>query len=535
MFRRRPAWPRWPLALALALLPLSAQGADINELFSQFNEQMSAGSLLEAERTARQMLDTAPTPAWEAASRNALGRALNGQERYAEAAEQLEKGLAIPLGSTNTNRGWIPNNLAHNYRKQGKLTEAEKLLEQARAEFERLFTEQSEEVATVQSNLGWLRFDQGKFAAAAEIQAEVLALRRELFGEGHSLVGSSLSDLGATQTKLRQFAESEKNLTAALDIKRKTAAASPLGVAVVLGNLADLYRAREQFSLAEKYARQELAIRQALFGRQSKLVAESLTEIAGDLEKQGKDAAAQPVRDEAGKIAATLAAGPAVPENPFRVGQRVEVWAERASVMAGANSLGFAAQGTAFRVTHVNGKWCGVRIVAEGAEKSGWIDSNLLTLAPVALPAPLDLTHAVESRAGGFRILMPAEPALAQETISGIRHTSYTLESTSWLLAAGYFDLPAGMDLTFDAAVAAYIAEHRGKVQSEDKLSLADEYPGREWLVSLPEEQFCRMRLFAVKSRRYQLVVEGPRETVSSDEATAFFNSFALIPPAAAP
>ena len=389
-----------------------------------------------------------------------------------------------------------------------------------------MFGAKSEEVATVRSNLGWLLFDQQQYAQAAEVHREVLALRRELFGAEHALTGSSLNDVGTVQIHLKQFADSQQNLEAALEILRKAQGPGTPDVAIVLGNLADLFRAQSDFAKAESYARQELAIRERLFGRQSKVVTESLTDIAGDLEKQNQPEAAKTLRDEAAKIAAALAIAKDTPENPFRVGQRVQVKAERASVMGGATELGYLVQGMEFEVTHVNGKWCGLKITVAGAGKSGWVDSNLLTLAAVVVQPPVELKHTLVSQEGNFSIKLPKPPTLSQETVTGIQHNAYTLEMPYGMFVVGYFDLPAGSELTFDAAVVALAIARNGLVESEDKISLEDEYAGRDWLIRLPESQYCRMRLYSVGARRYQIVLEGAKSFVASKQADAFFASF---------
>jgi tetratricopeptide (TPR) repeat protein len=514
--------------VGLSLAASVARGQSIDQLFREYNDQMAAGSYTEAERTARRMVEAAPTQNWQAASHNALGRALNSQLRYGEAGPALEKALAIPLAAGNSNRGWIPNNLGHNYRKRKRFAEAEKLFEQARTEFTRIYGPKSEQVAIVRGNQGWLYYDQEQFDKAAQTHREVLALARELFGDEDTAVASSLSDLGMAQIGQGQFAESQKNLEQALAIKRRVLGSEAPDVAIILNNLATLYRKQGKFSQAESHAREALAIREKLFGRQSPVVAEMLTALAGDLREQGQDDKAKALTDEAASIKKLLASATAPSDNPFRVGQRIQVKAERASVMAGAASLGYAVKGMQFNITHIQGKWCGVRITVGSETKTGWLDASEITLAQVgkARLTPIALKHEVVSADGGFRILMPRPPVLTKETEAGIAHNAYTLETPQGRFVAAWFDVPEGSSLTFDAALEAFIAARDGKLETDDRVSLEDEFPGRDWLIRLPAGDYCRMRLLTVKTRNYQLIVEGPKELVTSKEADAYFNSF---------
>lgn len=520
------------LVLALAI-SAPVFGQEIDQLFKDYNAQMAAGSYAEAVRTANRMVEIAPTQNWQASSYNAVGRALNSQLRFDEAGPFLEKALAIPLAEGNSNRGWIPNNLGHNLRKRKKFAEAEKMLSQAQAEFEKQFGPKSEQVATVRSNLGWLFYDQDQFDKAAAIHQEVLALNRSLFGDEGNAVGSSLSDLGTAQIGQGQFAESEKNLRRALEIKRNALGSDAPDVAIVLGNLADLFRKQKEFAKAEDYARQSVAIRQKLFGRKSAVVAADLAELAGDLKEQGKADEAKALLDEVAAIEKTLTDSPPEGNNPFRVGQRIQIKVERANVMGGANVLATVSKGMQFDVTHVQGKWCGVKVTLESGVRSGWIDADDLTLALVgaARREPLILKHEVASADGKFRILMPRQPGFSQQKEFGIEHNGYSLESPQGKFLAAWFDVPAGSSFSFDTALDAFVSARGGQLASEDKISLEDEYPGREWLVSLPDGDFCRMQLIAVKDRYYQLIIEGDEELVTSKEADAYFSSFKRTSP----
>ena len=522
-------WAARLLSLALiALLPgqLHAQGMD--QLFREFNSQFESGSYTLAERTARRMVQNSTSESWTAAALNSLGRTLNAQRRYAEAVPHFERALQIPLNATNINRGWIPNNLGNSYRHLKKYDEAERVYRRALAEFEAMHGARSESVASVRSNVGWIYHAREQYDKAAEEQKAVLTLRRELLGESDSDVGSSYNAVGSSLTDGGHLTEGREYLEKALAIKKVSDGPEAGDVAVILNNLAENASKQGMHDVAERQARESLAIREKLFGRNSLIVSGVLEDLSKYLEKGGKTDESKQIAEEAKQIEEALASGGASPENPFRVGQTIQVSVAQASVMDAGAAIGSLTKGMELKVIAINGRWCGVKIAVGGKERTGWLDSNQATTPAAAAAAvkPLELAKEVVSSEGRFKIKMPQVPKLAKQTVNGVTHNSYTLELGQGTFIAGYFDVPAGFMLTFEAGIQAFAGARKGAVESEKRISLQDEFPGRDVLIKLPGGDYSRMQLYVVGGRHYQLITEGTKEFVTSKLADDYFASF---------
>lgn len=80
--------------------------------------------------------------------------------------------------------------------------------------------------------------------------------------------------------------------------------------------------------------------------------------------------------------------------------------------------------------------------------------------------------------------------------------------------------------MTFEAGIQAFATARKGAVESEKRISLQDEFPGRDVLIKLPGGEYSRMQLYVVGGRHYQLVIEGSKEFVTSQVADEYFASF---------
>jgi hypothetical protein len=130
---------------------------------------------------------------------------------------------------------------------------------------------------------------------------------------------------------------------------------------------------------------------------------------------------------------------------------------------------------------------------------------------------------------GKFSIVLPGEPKEHKQTTNGIDNYAYIVDlGDKGVFAVSYFDIPAKVGLTLDTAVAAFVKARKGKVISTKKMTLNDEYPGREVLIELPGNKFSRLGVYIVRERYFQIGVEGTREIVESKTADAVFSSFKL-------
>lgn len=193
---------------------------------------------------------------------------------------------------------------------------------------------------------------------------------------------------------------------------------------------------------------------------------------------------------------------------------------------------------------------------SKAAELTGFLDG----FAPIAEaksepttgPSPATKWEIVTSAEGRFEILMPSKPVESSrelktgETTKTIIRSLTALQPLNVKFDVNYFDYPAGKMATadrekyYDTARDGAIARSRVTLLSEKRPAL-DGRPGREMIIALPVDPKApgpvavRTRSYLLDDRLYTIYYSGPRGTETSKEVDAFFESFRLVNPGAAP
>jgi hypothetical protein len=165
-----------------------------------------------------------------------------------------------------------------------------------------------------------------------------------------------------------------------------------------------------------------------------------------------------------------------------------------------------------------------------------------LILAGLLLPALVATAQLklepFTSKACGFSVLMPGTP---KEQVGKIKSASGDLDNTQYAVAASkafwmvsVVDYPAGSangkeDALLDGAVKSTVKGLQGKTLAEGKIILEDKYPGRKLEVEAEKVGLYRAHIFLVGDRVYQVVVRGPKDVVTSPDATKYLESFKLV------
>jgi hypothetical protein len=169
----------------------------------------------------------------------------------------------------------------------------------------------------------------------------------------------------------------------------------------------------------------------------------------------------------------------------------------------------------------------------------------LLVVVWVIVPAaaagePPTRWHDYTSKEGRFAVSFPGPPKEERHTVktpAGPLTTTTVIArlNRAAVCTVAYHDVS-------DAAVKASTADQRlnllrdgavqslqGKLLSEKKVE-RDRFPGRELLIELPDQAVYRTRVYVAGARVYQVVVKGPPEAVTSQEADRFLDSFHIKP-----
>lgn len=230
-----------------------AVSAFLVSLFEESNPNVSAGE----ERSLREILDA-------------------GRER-----------INTDLSETPVTKARMLATLADVYKGLAKYEEAEALRQQATALTEKHASEDLVLLATMRSDLGDLFRIQGKHEAALTIIRSAIGT----FGESGAGIspawGDALNNLGLVLVEMEEGEEGLLRLEQALEMRRQLFDEPHAEIALSLHNLA-WYHSRGDLAIAEQYAVETVAMREAVFGRVHPRVASSVSLLSRIYQSQDR-------------------------------------------------------------------------------------------------------------------------------------------------------------------------------------------------------------------------------------------------------
>lgn len=204
-----------------------------------------------------------------AASLNNLGVMYQAKGDYSRAERAFARALEIKKQHWPANHPEIAlskNNIGELYRAAGKYDLARSFMEDARAIYLGLRSNQYEayRLAEVLNNLGLLYRGIGNFAVAEQSYRQALSIYERLYGPNHADVALVLNNLSELFSLERDCTRAEDAGLRALRTFINVYGKNHPDVALTLGNLAELYRRKKDFPRAEQYFREALLVSQAV-------------------------------------------------------------------------------------------------------------------------------------------------------------------------------------------------------------------------------------------------------------------------------
>lgn len=163
---------------------------------------------------------------------------------------------------------------------EGEYDEAEALLGEAVAIRERIYEEESPELAVAVANLGLTVKWKGDFDAAEVHYRRALAIREKTIGRSHPEYANTLDNLGVLLGQRGDYEESQACFEESLAIRTELLGEEHPDVALSLNNLATLYRVQGRLDEAEPMYRRVLELNTRIFGPGHRRVATNLTNLA---------------------------------------------------------------------------------------------------------------------------------------------------------------------------------------------------------------------------------------------------------------
>lgn len=486
--------------------------ADDARLLSQhWQRAQDAERFSQAEKLADQMVASSTTAGQKADAWCRLARSRAAQGRAAEAEQAYRAGLKIPLGAGDPANADLPYRLGLLYLSQKKYAEAEPLLQQALAFYEREPTISKNESAAVLYELGVLEHDRQDYPRSEGYHRRAVELRRGLFGEEHAQVGVGLALLADLARHQKQYDRAAELFEQSIAILEKTAGPEHPLLALALNEQGEYYRERNDYAAAEAVHRRRLEICQKRYWAGDVRVLRAAEKLVFDLEKQGQQqlAAKELERVNRGRFARP----------------RAEIVSNSATIRDASNKeLLKADKGSTYFVRRIEKPYYIVETPLQDAKPDGWIlqkDARLIG-GPSSPPPVWNRFHPPQSR---FSIELPASPFHSLTTGSGIVSDVYSVQTDGVLYRAAYHERVA--DLDRQEGVNALAEVLNGKLQRQHDLEIAGR-PGFEFDIALADGSLLRVRNVTVDQIVYEFSALAEPGLIDSADVKRFLNSFKL-------
>jgi CHAT domain-containing protein/tetratricopeptide (TPR) repeat protein len=257
---------------AVTAVPLQAQTADIQRLFTQYQKSYQAAdysaALAAAERLeaiVKARLGTSHP--WYVTALVALANTYDSYlDRTSEAEQLYQRALVIverTRGPTHPDVATVLTELAVMYRGAGRFREAEAAIQRAIAIQEQARGQDHLEVAKELMNLALIYQVQERFSEAEQLYKRAIVISEHKLAGSHTYTASSLGLLANMYQQQDRFSEAEGLLKRVLMVYEKTYGRNHAYVGSVLSSLADAYIGQARYDEAEAVTRRALAIEEA--------------------------------------------------------------------------------------------------------------------------------------------------------------------------------------------------------------------------------------------------------------------------------
>jgi tetratricopeptide (TPR) repeat protein len=220
-----------------------------------------------------------------------VGWYLRDHALYAQAELLLQQALAIyekSLDPKDTYIGSILNNLALLYRDQGKYAQAVPYGQRALDFYEKTRGPGHPNTARTLDNLAQIYNRQGKYEQAEELYQRALTIKERTLGPDHPSTATTLNNLANLYRDQGKYSQAELLYQRDLVISEQALGPDHPETAITLNNLAQLYYAQEKYPQAEEFYQRALAIYEQALDPDHPHTATALNDLALLYKAQGK-------------------------------------------------------------------------------------------------------------------------------------------------------------------------------------------------------------------------------------------------------
>jgi CHAT domain-containing protein len=221
-----------------------------------------------------------------------FAEALEVAEQFAAAARQRDGEQTMVYASAIA---WV----GHLYQRQGRLEEAQPLMERSLEIFRKVLPTGHPHIATATSNLGFQHQLAGRFEEAERLYKTALEMREKAEPPALEPIAESLNNLAQIYKRQSRHKDAIPLLRRAVEMREKAFGPQNRQVALSLRNLSSALELDMKFSDAEKDLRRALEILARLQQADHPELAETRNNLAQNLFKQRRYTEAEPLFREA--------------------------------------------------------------------------------------------------------------------------------------------------------------------------------------------------------------------------------------------
>jgi CHAT domain-containing protein len=192
--------------------------------------------------------------------------------------------------------------VGHLYQKQGRIAEAEPLMERSLVIFTKVMPPGHPNIATATSNLGFQYQLAGRYVDAEKLYKRALELREKAEPQNLEHIAESLNNLAQIYKRQWRVAESIPLLRRAVEIRERMHGKEDRQVALSLANLAASLEMQTHFSEAEPLMRRSVDILSKRLPADHSELASARNRLAQNLFKQGRYTEAEPLFRESLRV-----------------------------------------------------------------------------------------------------------------------------------------------------------------------------------------------------------------------------------------
>jgi tetratricopeptide (TPR) repeat protein len=224
-----------------------------------------------------------------------IGKDLYEKGKYKDAYQELQSAYKqAKSGGAQGNKSdnelaEICYELGRAYRQLAKYPEAEHMLKDANALFEKGDTKNLDGSARALKELGHVYFEQSKFTESEEVLMESLKIRQGQFSEPHEEIAGLLNSLGLWAWRKGDNEAAHGYYERALDMYRKTVGENNKEYADTLDDMGIIYQRQDLLEKAEQAHRKSLEIRTACLGPDHPELGYSYSNLAISVHRQGRE------------------------------------------------------------------------------------------------------------------------------------------------------------------------------------------------------------------------------------------------------